>query len=66
MIDLLTARAQEQRAISDWLACRRDKHPQGHSGASVLLPKALTSNCWDTAPHAFKYSEWGRDAGFDL
>lgn len=57
MNDLLEARAREAKGKSDWYAGRVDRHPQGK--VLHLLPKELTSNCWDTHPGGLCCSEWG-------
>lgn len=61
---LLQVRETDARRKSSWYA-GEGKHPHGLSGEAALLPSELTASCWDTAPHAWRFSEWGRLAGFE-
>jgi len=63
MKPLLQIRASDARALSEWLSGVTDVHPHGLSGRRHLLPKFLTSDCWDAAPAGLLFSEWGNAAG---
>ncbi|TNF21849.1 MAG: hypothetical protein EP318_06145 [Rhodobacteraceae bacterium] len=63
MKTLLQIRASDARALSEGLSGVTDVHPHGLSGRRHLLPKFLTSDCWDTAPAGLLFSEWGNAAG---
>lgn len=63
---LLTQRARLARMKSDWYAGRAERHPHGLSGLRHLLPRDLTQDCRDTAPHAFRFSEWGNHAAISV
>jgi hypothetical protein len=56
-------RLSDAKRLSAWYEGKADAHPHGLSGHQIILPRHLTSNCWDTAPRAYAYSEWGNACG---
>lgn len=50
------------RRLSDWMAGREPRHPAGRLGERWMVPPEITSNCWDTVPEAWEYSEFGNAA----
>lgn len=57
------ARSKDAKAKSAFYAGRTDSHPHGMSGRKWVLPPEDSKGCWDTAPHALRFSEWGNAAG---
>lgn len=53
------------RRLSAWMAGDTPRHPAGRVGERWIIPPQCTSNCWDTAPEAWQYSEYGNGAGFN-
>jgi hypothetical protein len=60
---MMESREAAAKAMISYLAGQTDRHPSGASGAAVIIPHESGRNCWDTAPNAWHFSEWGNAAG---
>lgn len=62
-MNLSQIRAADAKEKAAYYRGDTDRHPHGVSGKRYLLPPEDDNRCWDTAPTAWQFSEWGNACG---
>jgi len=57
----VTQREQYITGHIAWLKGETDAHPGGLSGERHMIDGLESKRCWDTAPHAWQFSEFSTE-----